>query len=85
MLFHRVDGGHDVVRLVADDLHLPAPGQFLPDLGDPLLEGVDDFDGVGAGLFADVHDDGRLAVDGGHRLGVGDAVLDARHVADFTG
>ena len=83
MLLHRVDRGDDVVRLVADDLHLPALGQLLLHLGRSLLEPLDDFDGVRPRLLADVQHDRRLAVDGRDRLRLGHAVLDVRDVADL--
>ena len=82
VLLHRVDRGHDELRLVAHDVHLPARGQLRAQLLDALLDAVDDLDGVGARLLADLQDHGGLAVDAGDGLGLGHAVLDPGHVAD---
>ncbi len=81
VLFHRVDGGHDELRLVADDLRVPALRELALQLLEALLDRFDHLDRVGARLLADLEHHGRLAAHGSDRLSVLDAVLDAGHVA----
>ena len=51
-------------------------------LGEPLLDVVDDLDGVGARLLADLQQHRGVAVDAGQRARLGHAVFDARDVAE---
>ena len=54
-------------RLVADDAQLSSPaGRIACEIREPLLDVVDDLDGVGARLLADLQQHRRLAVDAGH-------------------
>jgi hypothetical protein len=54
-------------------------GMAIADLRSHLFH---DLDGVGSGLAADLEEDGTRAIDVGDGLGIGFAVLDARHVGN---
>ncbi len=83
MLLHGIDRGHDVVRLVADDLHRPPFGQVGFHQAELLLEPLDDLHGIRSRLLADVHDHRGLAVDRRDRFRLGHAVFDMGDVADL--
>ena len=50
---------------------------------EPLLDVVDDFHRVRAGLLANLQEHGRVAVDVGECRHISDAVVDARDVGDL--
>ena len=69
--------------VIADDADVVAGRQRRPALpSSRSLTAVDDFDGVGARLPADLQQDRAVAVEVGDGLGLGLAVLDPRDVAD---
>ena len=81
VLLDAVDRGLDELREVANDANLVAVGRERRDFGKPLPDGVDDLDGVRAGLAANGQHHARLAVQVRRRLGFGHAVFDRGDVA----
>ena len=81
MLFDGVDGGFDEIRFVANDAELIARQQRLVEGGEPGLQVVGDFHRVGAGLLANLQQNGGRAVQAGLRARLDHAVFDARDVA----
>ena len=64
------DGGADGGGAVGDDLDVDGLGKRRFELGQQLLDAVDDLDGVGSGLPLDVEDDGGRVVHPGGELRV---------------
>ena len=76
VFFDVVDRRFDELGAVADDAQLVAGRQRLRGRLELFLDAVDDLDGVGARLPADVQQHRARAVDVRDRVGVGHAVFD---------
>ena len=83
VLLDAADRRLDELRPVAHDAQLIAWRQRRLDVRQPLFDVVDDLDGVGAGLLADLQQHGRIAVDAGERPRLGHAVVHAPDVVDL--
>ena len=81
VFFHASNGGLDELRQIADNADLVAGGSERRDFCKPFLHGLDDLDGVGAGLPPDRQEDRRLVVQPGFGRRLGHVVLDRRDVA----
>src|SRR5215470_4861324 len=82
VLFQRVDGGPDEDRLVARHADGEPPRQLFFDVLQLGADRVNDLDGVGPRLAADVEQDGRLAFDRGEGARLLNVVLDFAYVAE---
>jgi len=81
-------GGEEALLAPVADarrLHLHARRKRLLDKFDLLLDGVDNLDGVRAGLSAHVERDGLLAIDHVPGVGFGKTVFNAADIADANG